>query len=145
MTSVETRRYPESARDVFAWYGAAMHAAQFFEGDLITLHLTARARNNGGGTLSDVRGWEDLVSRHTLGRLLKEMEGLVQVSPHVRETWEKAVAARNRLAHSYFWSHFEQLSASEAHEDLVIGLQGDALLFSEAAAAARDLVEHLIP
>jgi hypothetical protein len=63
----------------------------------------------------------------------------------VGETWEKALAARNRLAHSYFWSQFKKLSASEAHEDLIGGLRKDATLFKEAAEATRNLVEQLIP
>jgi uncharacterized protein YutE (UPF0331/DUF86 family) len=145
MKSEETGRYPPSVREVFAWYGAAMHAVQFFEADLITLYITARAWKNDGATLGQMRSWEEAVSRETLGRILKSLGEATSISAEVRETWEEALKARNRLAHNYFWSHFEALSDAGAHGPVISELRAAAHLFNDAARAARDVVEALIP
>ena len=145
MTSTEAHRYPETVRDVFAWYGAAMHAAQFFEGDLVSLYLTACAWKNEGATLPQLHTWEEAVSRDTLGRLLKRLTEMKPVSDEVLHLWDAALSARNRLAHNFFWSNFEQISDPKAHPGLIVGLREVTKTFNDAAQAARDAVEQLIP
>ena len=145
MTIREAHRYPETVREIFAWYGAAMHAAQFFEGDLVSLYMTARAWKNEGATLPQLRTWEEAVSRDTLGRLLKRLAGINSVSAEVLRLWDGALAVRNRLAHNFFWSNFEQFSDPNAHAGLVLRLREATEIFNDAALAARDAVEQLLP
>jgi hypothetical protein len=145
MNSKESNPYPETVREVFAWYGAAMHAAQFFEGDLISLYMTARAWRNEGATLPQLRTWEEAVSRDTLGRLLKRIAEIKPISAEVQQLWDQALSVRNQLAHNFFWSHFEQLSDSQAHDGLVSRLREVAHVFNNAAQAAREAVEQLVP
>jgi hypothetical protein len=121
-----------------------MHAAQFFEADLISLSIIVRAENKGGATLAELHSWEEAGSRDTLGMLLKGLARIEPVSAELRQLWNEALLTRNRLAHGFFWSHFRELSDPDAHESLVSSLKQAARTFGDAAQAARAVGDQLM-
>lgn len=142
---MESYVYPENVREVFGWFGAAQHNAQFFEGDLLTLHLVLAARQGNASTLSELKNLEASLScEKTLGQLLRVLREIEPIPTEVDDLWRRALVTRNELTHGFFWKHHTQMMDSKACEKLVNELKLAANLFNEASNAARDLVEKII-
>lgn len=139
--------YPVEVQYVFGWFGAASHNAQMFEGDLISLHLLQAALKGKGNTSEQLRATETVLTRQTLGVLVRELSPAVPVSPEVQQLWERALALRNELAHGFFWKNHARLLTAFGCDDLSSELRGAAQAFgtaSEAAQAAMDTCVSLL-
>jgi len=136
--------YPEDVREVFGWFGAAHHNAQFFEGDLVTLHLAVAGRKGEATTLSALKDIEAIHSRKTLGQLLVALRKVEPVSKEVESLWQRALELRNDLSHGFFWKCHARLMNPESCGKLVEELKRAASLFNDASDAARQLMEKSI-
>jgi len=144
METAVDHAYPEDVREVFGWFGAAYHNAQFFEGDLVTLQLTVAGRNGAATTLSKLNDLEALHSRKTLGQLIATLRKVEPVPIEVENLWQRALELRNDLSHGFFWKRHARLMNPAACGELVEELKRAANLFSDASDAARQLVERSI-
>jgi hypothetical protein len=136
--------YPEEVRDAFGWFGAAAHNAQFFEGDLITLHLLVAAAQGKATTEPQLRDLELARSRKTLGQLLRALDHVAPVPAEARQLWDHALELRNGLIHGFFWRNHSRLLSPTGCKEVARELRDAAILFTSASAAAQDAMERCI-
>jgi hypothetical protein len=94
--------------DVYCKFGFASEAAQLLETELGNLLFAAGAAEqnllddpNPEAALRLING----INRQTLGRLFYNAKTAVERLAEVEELLERAVAARNRLSHSFYRQH----------------------------------------
>jgi len=136
--------YPEEAREAFGWFGSAAHNAQFFEGDLVSLHLLAAAIEGKAITLPDLKSVESARSKETLGQLLRTLGKRVPTPQADIDLWEHALAVRNGLILGFFWKNYERLQNASGCRDVAAELRDAALLFRAASQAAQRAIQACI-
>ena len=62
----------ELRKEMFAWYGAAMYAAQLFEVELVILLLALKRLRDPESEPSDYKSLDEMLSRKTLGNKPKK-------------------------------------------------------------------------
>ncbi len=136
--------YSEEVPETFGWFGAATHNAQFFEADLITLHVAVAALQGKALTLTKLRDIEALLTKKTLGQLLRTLDESAPVPNEIRRLWEKALTLRNSLSHGFFWNNHSRLMDPTTCRQVAGELRQAALLFNEASEAAQAATENCI-
>jgi hypothetical protein len=94
--------------DVYRKFGEVAEAAQLLETELGNLLLMQRAAENGlliepnPALASDIL---DTINRHTLGQLVKGLNGTDQILDELEPLLANALRERNRLSHSFYRFH----------------------------------------
>jgi hypothetical protein len=94
--------------DVYRKFGAASEAAQLLETQLGTMVLITRGSDAGlfeSANPHAARKLYDQVNKDTLGQLLRQASGLHDDLDQAADLLTRALAERNRLAHSFFRQH----------------------------------------
>jgi len=136
--------YPDDVRETFGWFGSAVHNAQFFEGDLISLHMVLAAVDGKTTTASDLKSVESAKNKETLGRLLRNLGKRLPTSQEDIDRWDRALAVRNELIHGFFWRNHARLLTPSGCREVAAELREAALLFSTASEAVRRAIEVCI-
>ena len=97
--------YPEEVRETFGWFGAAVHNAQFFESDLVSLHMVVAGIRGKATTFAELKDLETALSLRTLGQLLRNLEQIAPVPETTQMLWKRALVSRNELSHGFFWKN----------------------------------------
>jgi hypothetical protein len=97
-----------SLDDVYRKFGEASEAAQLLETELGTVLLEHQAGEAGlflGGRGEEAAALLEAINSSTLGTLLRRVEGKEPRLAPSAEVMARALAYRNRLAHSFFRQH----------------------------------------
>lgn len=114
----------EVRKEMFAWYGAAMYAAQLFEVELVILLLGLKRLRDPDAEPSEYDGLDALLSRKTLGALLKELEKHCVLEQEFKDMLIGYRDQRNFLAHEFFYARANDMRTREGFEKLTEELQG---------------------
>ncbi|ASF49140.1 hypothetical protein [Methylophaga nitratireducenticrescens] len=113
----------ELRKEMFAWYGAAMYAAQLFEVELVTLLLGLKRLRDPDTDLDEYDDLDALLSRKTLGALLKELEKHCVLELEFKDMLIGYRDQRNFLAHEFFYARANDMRSREGFERLTEELQ----------------------
>lgn len=113
----------EIRKDMFAWYGAAMYAAQLFEVELVTLLLGLKRLRAPDTKPQEYDDLDKLLSRKTLGALLKELEKHCVISQEFKNMLTNYRDKRNFLAHEFFYARANDMKSRKGLEKLMQELQ----------------------
>lgn len=115
----------ELRKEMFAWYGAAMYAAQLFEVELVILLLALKRLRDPESEPSDYESLDEMLSRKTLGALLKELEKHCTLTQDFKQLLIGYRDQRNFLAHEFFYARASSMADREGVEKLIIELQNN--------------------
>jgi uncharacterized protein YutE (UPF0331/DUF86 family) len=133
----------EVRKEMFAWYGAAMYAAQLFEVELVTLLLALKKLRDPETDQSDYDDLDILLSRKTLGALLKELEKHCFLEPEFKDLLTGYRDQRNFLAHEFFYTSANEMRSRQGFEKLTIELQDLENQFRVADQIAMKMSENI--
>lgn len=133
----------EIRKELFAWYGAAMYAAQLFEVELVTLLLCVQRLADSEVTLEKLDKMDDALSRKTLGTLLNELKKRTSLHPDFERLLSSYRDKRNYLAHRFFFENEQKMSNLEGFEELTKELQDIEHQLREADAIAMKMSENV--
>ena len=133
----------EIRKEMFAWYGAAMYAAQLFEVELVTLLLALKRLRDPATNPSEYDDLDTLLSRKTLGALLKELEKHCTLEPEFKDLLTSYRDQRNFLAHEFFYTQASDMSSREGFEKLTLELQGLESQFRVADQITMKMSENI--
>lgn len=131
--------------ELSAKFGITAEAAQLFETELGTLLLAVTCKSKRWAEMPDPEGARDLhdqINKHTLGRLLKNVRGKIDIDEVTTNQLASALAARNRLNHGFFLHHGFSIQSDEGREAMVADLDKlhDELFHAwQLASAMSDL------
>jgi ERCC4-type nuclease len=129
--------------ELFAWYGAAMYAAQLFEVELVTLLLNVQRLADSEVTLEKLNKMDDALSRKTLGALLNELKKRTSLHPDFEQLLMSYRDKRNYLAHGFFFENAQKMSNLEGFKKLTKELQQTERQLREADAIAMKMSENV--
>lgn len=121
--------------EVFARFGLATYAAQVMERGIITLLTLASLERPWTSEQYDAR-WEKL-ARKTLGPLVAECERFLPHEAELLGQLRRALEARNRLAHNYFWDSAQAFTQPAGREEMLVDLLTFEEQFREVDAAVE--------
>ena len=133
----------EARKDLFAWYGAAMYAAQLFEVELVVLLLALKRLREPNTGPDEYETLDKLLSKKTLGALLKALEKHCKIDPKFKELLEGYRDTRNFLAHEYFYSRANSLMTRQGIDALTVELQEFEQQLREADTIATKMSENV--
>ena len=144
----------EQVKEVYAYFGLAMYKAQCLERQLAIVLAT---RYGPGPTKMTNAEFDDLLEglfSKTMGRLVRDIGALAQLSEGEKEWLQQALSKRNWLAHRYFWERARDFLSQSGRAAMIQELQQavdsfDALdkLFTTKAmewAAPLGITEQLV-
>jgi hypothetical protein len=109
-------------REVFANAGLAFYLAQVLEHGLVNLVAAARAADGSYATPDDVDDTIAQLFGKTMGGQLRAALEAVLFTPAQTEKLERALAARNQLAHHFFRERADDLGSEEGRNRLLAEL-----------------------
>lgn len=95
----------ELKKEMFAWHGGAMYAAQLLEAELVTLHLILKRFQVNEVTVQELDALDEQLSRRTLGQLVRALDKQPDPAPKLAERLREYLHMRNDLAHAFFRRH----------------------------------------
>jgi hypothetical protein len=113
----------ELRKEMFAWYGAAMYSAQLFEVELVILLLALKRLRDPDSEPSGYDALDEMLSRKTLGALLKELEKHCTLSLDFKRLLTGYRDQRNFLAHEFFYARASDMTNREGVAKLIVELQ----------------------
>lgn len=123
-------------KEMFAWHGSTMYAAQLLEHELVTLHIGLRRLQDPAATLDDLDSLDTLMSRRTLGALVHALQKQPEPAPQLAATLGPYVEIRNDLAHHFFKRHGSSFLTRLGVEAMIAELQAAYEQLREADALA---------
>jgi hypothetical protein len=132
----------ETRKELFAWYGAAMYAAQLFEVELVTLLLAMQRLGDPEVTLGKLDRMDDVLSRKTLGFLLAELKKRTRMNSEFEQLLSSYRDKRNYLTHRFFYENGQKMMSTEGIEELTTELQDIEHQLREADAIAVKMSEN---
>ena len=133
----------EARKDLFAWYGAAMYAAQLFEVELVTLLLALKRLRDPNTQPHEYDHLDNLLSRKTLGALLKELRKYCQITQEFENMLIGYRDSRNYLAHEFFYKNANQMRTREGVGTITAELQDIERQLREADLIATKMSENV--
>ena len=133
----------ETRKDLFAWYGAAMYAAQLFEVELVTLLLCLERLTSPRITATKLDRIDDILSRKTLGALLGELKKHTTLDSEFEQLLLSYRDKRNYLAHRFFHENAQRMSTVQGFEELTEELKEIESQLRQADAVAMKMSENV--
>lgn len=130
----------EEVREVYARFGLAIYSAQCLEHGLVNaflyLHLipSKMPRSHSKEWEDDVDSFASKHFEHTLGRMIKDLEGFTNVSPNLSKKLSEALKIRNWLAHDYFRERAREFLSHEGRTIMINELDDATNTMNEADA-----------
>ena len=119
----------EQIQEVFAHFGLAMLQTQALERQLAVILVTKNGPSPNRMTECEYDiSLEDLFSK-TLGRLVKKVETVGQLSEDEQEQLQEALKKRNWLVHRYFWERAKEFLSEPGRASMIEELLETAELF----------------
>ncbi len=133
----------ETRKELFAWYGAAMYAAQLFEVELVILLLALKRLREPDTQPQEYDRLDILLSRKTLGALLKELEKHCQIAQEFKDMLIGYLDRRNYLAHEFFYKCANQMGTRDGVVTITAELQDIERQLREADLIATEMSENV--
>ena len=114
-----------SREDLYAKFGIAAEAAQLLETELGTMILCLRGLENGWHIIPDAEAGRielEEIDSSTLGRLLKNLKGRVELKDDLEPRFSSALAARNRLIHGFYERHNFKIQTEIGRDEMIADL-----------------------
>jgi hypothetical protein len=130
-------------RDVYAHFGLAIYEAQVLEHGLANALAYAGIAS---GRLPTVEDFETFLSKRfecTLGKLIKDLGGAVEVDPALEASLRVALLQRNWLAHNYFRERSEVFVSAHGCESMIVELQAAQELFEQVRMGLDEAISNL--
>lgn len=112
--------------EVYRKFGEAFEAAQLLETELGTLLLEHKCIDAGLFDNSDpVRATEiyDQINKQTLGQLIRSVGSIGDSIENLEQVFDDALAARNRMAHSFYLQHNVRLNSDDGRDVMLRDLE----------------------
>jgi hypothetical protein len=119
-------------KQIYTEFGHTAFEAQNFETGLVNLLSLMAAINTPGLDRKMLSDLFNLHSRHTLGKLLKEVKKYVKLTPESEHNFQKALDYRNFLMHGFYYERITKFPTSEGRQEVIEELVGLRSLFSVA-------------
>jgi hypothetical protein len=132
----------ELARDVYAHFGLALYEAQVLEHGLANAMSVAAIAAGRLPTREDYDAFLLEKFERTLGGLIKDLGGHVEIDPSLQGLLQVALLQRNWLAHRYFRERSEVFVTRHGCESMIAELQAAQELFEQADAALTSAVSE---
>jgi len=130
-------------KDLFAWYGAAMYAAQLFEVELVILLLALKRLHEPNTESHEYERLDNLLSRRTLGALLKELKKHCDIAPEFQDLLIQYRDMRNFLAHEFFYKNASGMKTRKGVDAITAELQDIEQQLREADLIASKMSENV--
>ncbi len=116
-------------KHMYACAGLALYAAQCLEVNLRHLLILERKARGELLTLQELDDFDDHLSKKTQGNLLRRVQERVGIDEEGINLLEEALAARNTLAHRFFYDHASDCVSERGQREVVGILLGYINLF----------------
>ncbi len=133
----------EARKTLFAWYGAAMYAAQLFEVELVILLLSLKKLRDPAIEPNEYDRLDALLSRKTLGTLLRELKKYCKIAPEFESLLNQYRDQRNSLAHEFFYKNSTKMTTRRGVDALTLELQNIEQQLREADLIASKMSENV--
>jgi len=133
----------EARKDMFAWYGAAMYAAQLFEVELVTLLLSLKRLREPDTSPHEYDRFESLLSKKTLGTLLKELKKYIEIAQEFEDMLVQYRDSRNYLAHEFFYKNANGMRTRKGVDAITSELRDREQQLREADLIASKMSENV--
>src|SRR2546426_168775 len=101
-------------REVYAHYGLAMYCAQVLEHELVNFVIVSRSMTGKFTTVEEREAFSDALFGSTMGRQLRHALSESRLGDDQVQALERALHARNFLAHDYFRERIDKFSTESA-------------------------------
>jgi hypothetical protein len=137
----------ELKKEMFAWHGSTMYAAQLLEHELVNIHILLRRLQEPSLSAEDIDAFDRHISQQTLGWLVRELQKYSEPAPQFAAKLGRYVKLRNDLAHDFFKRHASSLLRRSGVEAMTEELQSsyeelrnaDSLASSVTALLAKKI------
>lgn len=143
VTPAASPRQGGDEKEVYAFYGLASYTAQVAERGLVQLALLLRLQGVHGETQATYDRKYDAISRQTFGQILQELSEDQFLEDDLRSLLTKALKARNRLTHHFFWDYAEQFFSEEGRLRMIQELQDATAIFLAVDDHVRRVIDLL--
>jgi len=133
----------EARKELFAWYGAAMYAAQLFEVELVILLLALKRLREPETEPHEYDRLDSLLSKKTLGALLKELKKHCEIAQEFEDLLIGYRDSRNYLAHEFFYKNANAMRTRKGVETITSELQHIERQLREADMIATKMSENV--
>ena len=133
----------KTRKEVFAWFGGAVYAAQCFEVELCILLLIVRRLQAPSCTEQELEELDSKLSKKTMGALLRELGKHLTIHPDFQAMLDAYVDRRNYLMHHFFSDHSADLLTKRGCLNLIKELQDHYSTLKEADEIAQAMSKHM--
>lgn len=119
----------EQIREVYARFGLAMYQAQCLERQLAIILATKYGPGPTRITRKDFDALLERMFKRTLGQLVNDIGGIIEVNEDEKEQLRYALNKRNWLAHHYFWDRAAEFQSRDGRASMITELQEAAEYF----------------
>lgn len=127
-------------REMYARYGLAMYFAQVVEAAIKNALLMARLSDDQFATVDDFDAAFATNFKTVLGRLVERFKPFLAHDELLGEDLQLALAARNQLAHHFFWDHAADSMSWDGRERMMRECDAASELFQEISARLEVVV-----
>ncbi|MEW6203622.1 MAG: hypothetical protein AB1546_16730 [bacterium] len=133
----------ELRKEVFAWFGASVYAANLFEQELITLLILARRLKEDNLTYNQIECFDINLSKKTLGGLIKELSKYFQLHTEFEDLLKNYLNKRNHLVHNFFRDNSNNLISEYGCKEMLNELKEMYRRFIEADQISQEMSKKL--
>lgn len=133
----------DARKNLFAWYGAAMYAAQCFEVELVVLLLGLKVLRDPGTEPHEYNRLDITLSKKTLGALIKELKKHCGMTQEFEEILIGYRNSRNYLAHEFFYKNEKRMRTREGIDTVTAELQDMECQLREADSVATIMSKNV--
>ena len=131
----------EHVKTVYAHFGLAVYLSQVLEHGLANAMLIFELAPNAMAVATPIT-WPSRVDsfyeeqfQDTLGRLIRKLQKVALVPPHLEQILARALDRRNWLSHHYFRERATEFLSSAGRNTMIAELEEAQALFQEADGA----------
>lgn len=112
----------DDIREMFARFGAAVHAAQVLEHGIVNAMLILHLPNRNRFTKFDIDAFMDQQFENTLGKLIRNLREKLTLPVDLEHLLYKALKTRNWLCHEYFRERANEILTTEGQQGMIAEL-----------------------
>ena len=137
---------PESwlTREVYAYFGLAMYAAQVLEHEMVNLIAWTDVSSKGYAEPGEIDAIYEKLFRETFGSLRNRLAGRRQDIDYLEDKLKRALALRNFLAHHYFRERASAAMYEGGKRRMIAELEKARDLFGELDAELETFTHQAV-
>ncbi|WP_434031655.1 hypothetical protein [[Pseudomonas] boreopolis] len=135
-------------KEIYANFGLAIYQAQCLEHGIVNALVFLDLIPNQRRSAESASEWAQLVDsfmesrfEFTLGKMIRGLEEVTTVDPHLQDQLSIALKKRNWLAHGYFRDRAETFLTRAGRAEMLIELEDAQTIFSQADAALEAAIK----